>query len=578
MANERDCRQELSRWFGAAVTADVEVMKECLQICSNYNLSGETLFFQWEAFSYNNVASTPSAGKSRSIQGLTLEGAKSLRAHVARETAKANEKKNANTRARGGALALNAARTRLGGTPHRSAHSQSITPRHDQIAPPVACFGVKFTGPSAEENIKRTYRYMFEKISTRSEVLDDRIDEFSELIREEYGIEELGDPSSVTEDVVTIVGRLCLDPDADAVASSSKLSPTTLVLEASRMGGSGERVPLKFEPDFGIRGSQDVSSGKSLFPGEILALRGRNGGGGWFSVNEILPIPLVSPSPEVSTRPLSVSLASGPYTTEQNLDFAPFLSIIEDAKSSRPSVLIILGPFIDASHASVKSSKLPMAPLALFQQCFLNPILSLIQHNPGTLVLLVPHVRDLLNSHVVFPQGVGEGDFGQLPTSVKVLPNPCLFSLNGIRFGVSTVDVLYHLKNQQYTQRPQQLPIDASNSVVPPAQQDVMANLCRHVLEQRSFYPIFPVPVELSLDINLDVSHSDQLKLSGPAPDVLVLPSILRQFSKNVEGTLVINPSVFAKSRVVARLHIPAGAGSEGKICDSTKVDLTRLS
>lgn len=57
---------------------------------------------------------------------------------------------------------------------------------------------------------------MFEKVSTRSEgmvaphlllfqftasllVLDDRIDEFSELVREKYGIVELGDPSSVTE-------------------------------------------------------------------------------------------------------------------------------------------------------------------------------------------------------------------------------------------------------------------------------------------------------------------------------------------------------------------------------------------
>lgn len=56
-----------------------------------------------------------------------------------------------------------------------------------------------------------------------------------------------------------------------------------------------------------------------------------------------------------------------------------------------------------------------MSPLALFQQAFLNPILSLIQQNPGTLVLLVPHVRDLLSSHVVFPQGAGEGDFGNLP-------------------------------------------------------------------------------------------------------------------------------------------------------------------
>ena len=91
---------------------------------------------------------------------------------------------------------------------------------------------------------------------------------------------------------MTVVGRLCLDPEADTVASSSKLSSTTLILEASRMGGSGERVPLKFEPDFSVRGSQDANAGKSLFPGEILALRGRNGGGGWFSVKEILPVDL----------------------------------------------------------------------------------------------------------------------------------------------------------------------------------------------------------------------------------------------------------------------------------------------
>lgn len=34
------------------------------------------------------------------------------------------------------------------------------------------------------------------------------------------------------------------------------------------------------------------------------------------------------------------------------------------------------------------------------------------------------------------------------------------------------------------------------------------------------------------MEVNLDVSHSEHLKLGCPAPDVLVLPSILRQFSK----------------------------------------------
>lgn len=40
--------------------------------------------------------------------------------------------------------------------------------------------------------------------------------------------------------------------------------------------------------------------------------------------------------------PLSLSVASGPYTPDQNLDFEPFLSIIEEAKNSRPSVLLLV--------------------------------------------------------------------------------------------------------------------------------------------------------------------------------------------------------------------------------------------
>lgn len=57
---------------------------------------------------------------------------------------------------------------------------------------------------------------MYEKLSERSEglaaqdrssdiiltlhlVLDDRIDEFAEIIREHYGITDLGDPSAATE-------------------------------------------------------------------------------------------------------------------------------------------------------------------------------------------------------------------------------------------------------------------------------------------------------------------------------------------------------------------------------------------
>ena len=44
---------------------------------------------------------------------------------------------------------------------------------------------------------------MFEKISQRSESLDDVIDEFAETFKDAYGITELGDPHFVTAPFAT---------------------------------------------------------------------------------------------------------------------------------------------------------------------------------------------------------------------------------------------------------------------------------------------------------------------------------------------------------------------------------------
>lgn len=85
----------------------------------------------------------------------------------------------------------------------------------------------------------------------------------------------------------------------------------------------------------------------------------------------------------------------------------------------------------------------------------------------------------------------------------------------------------------------------------PPAT-DAMASLARQVLQQRrfvfvfswqkfdhyclvSFYPLFPTPLDLSHEVNLDVSHLEHLALchkGESAPDVLIVPSRLKHFSK----------------------------------------------
>lgn len=62
------------------------------------------------------------------------------------------------------------------------------------------------------------------------------------------------------------------------------------MIESSRMLSSGTRVQLRFDPSIKIRGGVQGAGSVGLFPGTMVALRGKNGGGGWFLVNEILVV------------------------------------------------------------------------------------------------------------------------------------------------------------------------------------------------------------------------------------------------------------------------------------------------
>lgn len=58
------------------------------------------------------------------------------------------------------------------------------------------------------------------------------------------------------------------------------------------MMGSGVRVPLRFTPNFKVRGGPKGQASVGLFPGAVVALKGKNGGGGRFSVSEVMAVRL----------------------------------------------------------------------------------------------------------------------------------------------------------------------------------------------------------------------------------------------------------------------------------------------
>jgi DNA polymerase alpha subunit B len=56
------------------------------------------------------------------------------------------------------------------------------------------------------------------------------------------------------------------------------------------MLSGGSRIGLKFDPDLVIRNNIRGARGLGLFPGAIAAMKGRNGGGGYFLAKEILTV------------------------------------------------------------------------------------------------------------------------------------------------------------------------------------------------------------------------------------------------------------------------------------------------
>ncbi|KAJ6508996.1 DNA polymerase alpha/epsilon subunit B-domain-containing protein [Mycena sanguinolenta] len=568
--------QEISALF-PEIASDAPLLAECVSVCTNYSLTAEDLRYKWEAHNFRSTATRSE------ISPYTLESLATLKAQIQRErVAKSGVQKAAPRNSLIASLNRGTFRNRNPAKAAQSSVQVKLEPAEDGyamegIAGPSV---VAFKGPSntASARKKRAYRYMHEKPSERGEVLDDRIDEFAERIREKYDLSDLGDPSASTADEIVVVGRIIQDDDA---VEESKLADSAISLECSRALGNGARVPLRFDWNLKIRGGAQGSGSTALFPGAIAAFRGKNGVGGYFQVSEILTLPPLMPSapPPVKAdadAAFSMFIASGPYTPDQDLGFKPWRALMKKIEEAKPAVVLLLGPFIDALHPLIKAGDVDSTPLNLFRTRFTDALRQYLNNVPGSIVLIVPSVRDLVGDHAVFPQCELPEEVARGDPRIHLLPNPARFTLDDISFAATSADVLFHIRKGEFVKRGEEV------DPIPPMSPedtgtDPMANVCRHLLHQRSFYPVFPVPLELASEVILDVSHSDGLRLgsgSGEgddddasmpecAPDVLILPSRFKQFTKTVYATVALNPSFVAKGSYVV-LDVAARTG-EGK-------------
>ncbi|KAL8701069.1 MAG: hypothetical protein Q9201_005111 [Fulgogasparrea decipioides] len=418
----------------------------------------------------------------------------------------------------------------------------------DVHEPPIAPHSESRVKLTANTDLKKfRYRPMAMHLSEASEVLDDRIDEFQSLIQAHHGLDDsvFGNAAAQGTNEIIAVGRVASD------APEGKLNAASLVLEMSRRTGAGLRVPLKIE-----------SLSYEFFPGQIVAVRGINASGDCFNVSELLDVPLLIPAAShpstlemfnerlgatedadngVPSKAMNVIIASGPYTADDNLAFEPLHALCQQAEETCADILILIGPLFDTEHPLLASGDfdLPDDPsiepdratlVDAFRIMIAKPLQALAQAVPSITIVCVPSTRDLMNKHVSWPQANLPGKELGLPKQAKMVSNPVTVSFNEIVVAISAQDILYELRREEVV-------------VGKPKENNLLARLPRHLIQQRHFFPLYP-PVDRSLlpktgtdegiatGMPMDISYLKLGEWLTVRPDMLIQPSALPQFAK----------------------------------------------
>ncbi|KAG6015436.1 hypothetical protein E4U41_004628 [Claviceps citrina] len=301
--------------------------------------------------------------------------------------------------------------------------------------------------------------------------------------------------------------------------------------------------------------------------------------------------------------PLNILYAAGPYTADDNLDYEPLHALCSQAADTYADALVLAGPFIDIDHPLIASGDFDLPEEAaaggpdpdtatmttVFKYLFATALTRACASNPHLTVILVPSTRDVVAKHVSWPQdAIPRRELG-LPKSARLVSNPMTLSINEMVLGVSSQDVLYELRSEEL-----------SGPAAPAGAGDLMGRLCRYLIEQRHYFPLFP-PTDrprlprtgtergLATGAVLDVGYLRLGEMVNVRPDVMLVPSSLPPFAKVVESVLAINPGSLSRRKgpgTYARMTLhaprrpsadPAGEMVSHRIFDRARVEIVRI-
>ncbi|XP_028372260.1 DNA polymerase alpha subunit B [Phyllostomus discolor] len=377
------------------------------------------------------------------------------------------------------------------------------------------------------EALTSSYKFMFQKLPDVREVLTCKIEELGSELQEHYKIEAFTPVLVPAQEPITLLGQIGCD-------SNGKLNSKSVILEGDREHSSGARIPV------------DLSelTEYSLFPGQVVIMEGINSTGRKFIATKLyegVPLPFYQPTEEDGEfEQITVLVACGPYTTSDSITYDPLLDLVAVINRDRPDVCILFGPFLDAKHEQVENCLLTSPFEDVFKQCLRTIVEG--TRSSGSHLVFVPSLRDV-HHDPVYPQP--PFSYPDLPHEDKkrvlFVSDPCSLCVNGVVFGLTSTDLLFHMGAEE---------ISSSAGA-----SDRFSRILRHILTQRSYYPLYPPQEDMAIDYENFYTYA-QLPVT---PDVLVVPSELRYFVKDILGCVCVNPGRLTKGQVggtYGRLHL----------------------
>ncbi|MFH4978075.1 hypothetical protein AB6A40_004784 [Gnathostoma spinigerum] len=296
---------------------------------------------------------------------------------------------------------------------------------------------------------------------------------------------------------------------------------------------------LQSSDDDGTTISLDLSRLKSysLFPGKVVGFQGTNENGIEFvptAIYEPELLPLASFLPQNGIDNLKIWFAAGPFTSSATPSYEQLYDLLSAAAQEKPHVLILLGPFIDGTSQMKYAKFLEMSDADLFET-LLWRMHDLVESS-GVQLIIMPSAQKDVCALPLFPSppfGISASYLNHMKDNIRFVPDPCHIRIGGAMFSITNSNILAHLGRQELC-----VEANGDNDL----HEDRITRLARHLIRQRSLYPLSP-PLDLAHSPARLINHATLREI----PHFMLLPSVLSPLAKVVDGCVCINPGFLVR-------------------------------